>query len=441
VAWRGWATGGRRSQAGAAPLPVAMRATRVAEHIRDLGILLTAEAVQALEEIREDYALELVEAVKAKADAGHIKNPSNYICATIARGYVPEADGGAVTAMSRTGSQQAEIPMASEAPFITHAGEKRKAPVYVPPPRKRGFEIDRAVDEHHNAEFDPDAAEQLAASRGMQRAHESGLELTEEAAKALLQLQPEHASELLETVVDKHATLRNPSNYIVATVARGFVPRVEQVAMATGSSSASLSAPGHIPAVLMQNGPMSLVPSDVTPVESRVLELNAQAVLERPLSAETLLALRCVDEGSALQLLSSLEAKGRGKGNVIIQNPNNYVQAAVVKIKKGLAEQGPAFDGGSPSSRREHFSPAPAARRAADDPNPSRQRAHELNLELDEQALELIGKIPVEECHWLLEAAAWIQAQNEDPSEHVMEEGQKLLDALEANAPRRRRRF
>ena len=69
------------------------------------------------------------------------------------------------------------------------------------------------------------AAGALLATKGMQKAEAIGLDLSEEAVKALLTLPSTHASELLETVAEKHETLRDPSNYVVSTIAKGYVPR------------------------------------------------------------------------------------------------------------------------------------------------------------------------------------------------------------------------
>mmetsp|Transcript_84336 Transcript_84336/g.103345 ORF Transcript_84336/g.103345 Transcript_84336/m.103345 type:complete len:360 (+) Transcript_84336:83-1162(+) len=69
------------------------------------------------------------------------------------------------------------------------------------------------------------AATALLQTRGMQKAESMGLDLSEEAVRALLTLPSTHASELLEAVADKQETLRDPSNYVVSTIARGYVSR------------------------------------------------------------------------------------------------------------------------------------------------------------------------------------------------------------------------
>lgn len=69
------------------------------------------------------------------------------------------------------------------------------------------------------------AAAALMETPGMQKAEAMALDLSEDAVKALLTLPSMHASELLETVAEKHETLRDPSNYVVSTIARGYIPR------------------------------------------------------------------------------------------------------------------------------------------------------------------------------------------------------------------------
>eukprot|EP00930_Biecheleria_cincta_P039125 TRINITY_DN26913_c0_g1_i1.p1 TRINITY_DN26913_c0_g1~~TRINITY_DN26913_c0_g1_i1.p1 ORF type:complete len:479 (+),score=123.46 TRINITY_DN26913_c0_g1_i1:110-1438(+) len=57
------------------------------------------------------------------------------------------------------------------------------------------------------------------------KAQQAGLSLSNEALTALSGLPPLDAAELLEHVLEKSQELRDPSNYIVSTVARGFQSR------------------------------------------------------------------------------------------------------------------------------------------------------------------------------------------------------------------------
>jgi len=220
-----------------------------------------------------------------------------------------------------------------------------------------------------------DAAARLASSRGMQKAQQVQLQLNDEAVTALLQLETAHASELLEIVADKHTSLRDPSNYIVATIARGFVPKANANdpppppglppglprtppprqplphppqpppwgphVVPPHSSAPPVYTNGSMGKSAGPRGPNDLVPPDLSQVEAKVLELNAQDLWSgQQINVETLVAMRCVRQDQALQLLGSLEAKGRGKGGISVRDPNNYVQAAVVKIGKSAAEGG-----------------------------------------------------------------------------------------------------
>jgi len=59
----------------------------------------------------------------------------------------------------------------------------------------------------------------------MKKAESMGLKLTDEAVRALLTLPDYAASELLDAVTEKHTELRDPSNYVCSTIARGYLPR------------------------------------------------------------------------------------------------------------------------------------------------------------------------------------------------------------------------
>eukprot|EP00933_Yihiella_yeosuensis_P065727 TRINITY_DN696_c0_g1_i4.p1 TRINITY_DN696_c0_g1~~TRINITY_DN696_c0_g1_i4.p1 ORF type:complete len:264 (+),score=76.46 TRINITY_DN696_c0_g1_i4:245-1036(+) len=69
------------------------------------------------------------------------------------------------------------------------------------------------------------AAAALMNTPGMKKAEAIGLQLADEAMQNLLKLPADAASELLEIAAEKSTTLRDPSNYINATIARGYQPR------------------------------------------------------------------------------------------------------------------------------------------------------------------------------------------------------------------------
>jgi len=154
------------------------------------------------------------------------------------------------------------------------------------------------------------------------------------------------------------------------------------------------------------------------------VELNAQDLWSgQSISVETLLSLRNVRQDQALQLLGSLEAKGRVNS---IQNPNNYVQAAVVKIEKGKAAE-------SVPAKAPVVVPPPNWNYAS---NPTRNKAFELGLRLEESALKRLERQPMEEAFSILEGAACM----EDPSEFVHSEVGDLeaAEASKSNAAPRR---
>jgi len=164
-----------------------------------------------------------------------------------------------------------------------------------------------------------------------------------------------------------------------------------------------------------------LVLSNLSPVEAQVLDLNAQDLWNgQSISVETLFALRSVRQEQALQLLSSLEAKGRRKG---IQNPNNYVQAALVRIgKESVSTTAPRSEA--------VVVPPPCWNYAG---NRTRSKAVELGLNLEESALDQLARQPMKEAISILEAAEWVQSQGQDPNEYVCSEvGQ--LEASVSNA-------
>ncbi|CAE7195436.1 unnamed protein product [Symbiodinium sp. CCMP2592] len=151
-----------------------------------VGLQLDDSATNALSGLPVEAAIEFLDVVARKAATGHLKDPSNYVCATIARGYVP----------------QAKLPS-----WQGHAS-------FEAPPPANAVMPDMDV-----------AASRLQSTVGMRKAEQAGIDLNHEALNALLRLPTPHASQLLEQVVDKKETIRDLSNYVCATVARGFHPK------------------------------------------------------------------------------------------------------------------------------------------------------------------------------------------------------------------------
>eukprot|EP00439_Symbiodinium_sp_Y106_P067555 s462_g11.t1 len=156
------------------------------EHMALVGLQLDGSATNALSGLPVEAAIEFLDVVARKAATGHLKDPSNYVCATIARGYVP----------------QAKLPS-----WQGHASLEA-------PPPANAVVLDMDV-----------AASRLQSTVGMRKAEQAGIDLNHDALNALLRLPTQHASQLLEQVVEKKGTIRNLSNYVCATVARGFHPK------------------------------------------------------------------------------------------------------------------------------------------------------------------------------------------------------------------------
>ncbi|CAE7701675.1 unnamed protein product, partial [Symbiodinium necroappetens] len=147
-----------------------------------------------------EAAIEFIDVVARKTATGHLKDPSNYVCATIARGYVP----------------QAKLPS-----WQGHAS-------FEAPPPASAVMLDMDM-----------AAAQLQSTDSMRKAEQAGIDLNQDALNALLRLPTQHASQLLEQVVEKQGTIRDLSNYVCATVARGFHPKES-----TGTVWSGLPNPG-----------------------------------------------------------------------------------------------------------------------------------------------------------------------------------------------------
>uniref|UniRef100_A0A7S1WKX6 Uncharacterized protein n=1 Tax=Alexandrium catenella TaxID=2925 RepID=A0A7S1WKX6_ALECA len=349
------------------------------QRLHDAGVELDSMAMQALNSLPPEHAAEMLDYVAENHT--YLRNPSRYISSTVSRGFVPRRGGGAplqpgafsaespAAALPAPGhaqpsedlerlfarAQEVGMTLSTDAQQalgglpLEHAsellefvlekhGELRDPSNYIASTVARGFKSRRGG----AAPVPPPSnAPSEAVAWGLQRLQETGVEIDDMAKQALATLPPDHALEMLEYVTDNHTYLRNPSNYISSTVARGFVPRKA----------------GGLPAAPSRGGPMAgypplgagassgMVPQDLTPLERRVLQLNAQGLSEQ-VDFATYLALRCVPRWQAMELLDSLEAKG-----AVISSPCNYVQAAVSKIQRG---QG--WSGGPPGSGGGYYS-------------------------------------------------------------------------------------
>mmetsp|Transcript_48521 Transcript_48521/g.90927 ORF Transcript_48521/g.90927 Transcript_48521/m.90927 type:complete len:381 (+) Transcript_48521:55-1197(+) len=356
-------------------------------HMSILGLELDGSAKEALSSLPGDDAVELLRTLSQKVATGRVRDASNYVCATIARGYVSQANGGAQAFVQSQYAAQ---------------GEPGK-------PMVQDSEV---------------AAVRLQSTVGMIKAQQAGVDLNDDAIKALLKLPTHHASQLLEQVAEKKGVIRDLSNYVCATVARGFHPK-ESVGVApsmmlrshapkyqssplAGLQQMSASKGGGVfgkgkGKEAVPNTTVELIPPDISMMERAVLDLNQRDLWHgQNLDANSLLALRCLPQEQAMDLLGALYSKGSGKGSVSIANPNNYLQAAIAKIIR---------DGGVTTGR--NFTG-----------NQTRQKAAELGLMLEDNTLQVLSRLPLRSSVKLLEAAVTAQAQGDDPNLVIVAEAE-----------------
>lgn len=323
------ATGGNSNvpeSNGTPPVPATVSAEGLQALLlqaQQAGLTLSADATQALAGLPQEHASELLDFVLEKH--GELRDPSNYIASTVARGFKSR----------RGGSQPHYVP----APLPSSAAEAMNSTVDVP---GHGELIDQAV------------------AKSLQKLRDESIEVDDMAQQALASLPPEHALEMLEYIEENHSYLRNPSNYISSTVARGFVPRRSNQAVAAhtgkgGCAQAAYSFPTGGPAVNV-----NLVPTDATPLERRILQINSHSLpAGQQIDFMTYMALRCIPSWQASELLDSLAAKSG-----FISSACNYIQAAVTKINRGqgwsTGAGGPHVAGGASRS------PAPQVQAATE---------------------------------------------------------------------------
>ncbi|CAJ1335379.1 unnamed protein product [Effrenium voratum] len=192
----------------------------------ELGLELNSEALGALpgperasaQKLPQDHAAELLDAVAQKASRGEVKDASNYIVATISRGYVPRSGGGGKGhgghSIGGGGGHGGGYGSGHGGGYGGgHSGGYGGHGYRAAQPGTKEYE---------------QAATALINSVGMGKAEAVGLQLTDEAVQSLLTVPTSHASEILEAVAEKSSELRDPSNYVVATIRRGYVPRAER---------------------------------------------------------------------------------------------------------------------------------------------------------------------------------------------------------------------
>ncbi|CAE8611681.1 unnamed protein product [Polarella glacialis] len=160
-----------------------------------------------------------------------------------------------------------------------------------------------------------------------------------------------------------------------------------------------------------------MVPPDVSQVESAVLELNeANYWPDQPLSVATLLTLRCIPQEQAMEMLVNLQGKGMGKGGGKgISSPNNYLQAAIVKMVREGGGNGTFSSGKGGGAGHKNFTG-----------NQSRVKAQELGLALNDETMGVLSRMPLRSATTLMEAAANAQSQGQDANLYIQAEGATL---------------
>lgn len=368
--------------------------TRGLLRAQQAGVELDAMAMQALATLPEEHASEMLEYVAD--NHAYLRNASKYITSTVARGFVPRrsgmagdpaaaaaaaghfaAAGGGGAAGScgpeyaeglRRRASEAGIGLSDDAAAalaqlaVEHAeellafvlskhGELRDPSNYIASTVARGFKSRREGPVPGGHFAGPSARGAATAThdveRAKQRMQEAGVELDQMAWAAIESLPAEHALEIMDYVAENHRFLRNPSSYVSSTVSRGFVSRKGGIGAPSSSLLGGKGPPAFYPAATAHAAPLStnpaLIPPDVTPLERRVLQVNAQVLSpSQQVDFQTYLALRCVPQWQAEELLQTVQAKCS-----VIASPCNYIQAAVTKIQRGQgwSSGGPVMHG------------------------------------------------------------------------------------------------
>lgn len=269
----------------------------------------TEETYLALCTLPEAHVSELLQSVAFKVAKGTLTNPSNYICAAVSRGYTPnDSFKGAKGYSSGKGYSPA-----GKGPSYDSSGWYSSTPA--------------------GAQSDPDAGN-LALQAAMQSATSAGVQLTQEAANSLMTVPSTTAADILEYVAVKYHELRDPSNYIIATIFKKGQQKGDKGYDSYGDKGGGKGK-------FKGPRPLKSIPQDLTPLERAVVDLNQEALWgAQEIDFNTVLALRCLPQHEAMAILTSFGGKGRsGKGGDIF-NINNYLQAAVAKTQRGSDDWG-----------------------------------------------------------------------------------------------------
>jgi len=293
----------------------------IVQAAQGLGLELTAEAYTAMASLPEAHIAELLQSVATKVAKGSLNNPSNYICAAIKRGYQSNDTWNQLKATGMGDYNQAT----GVTDYYQASG---MAPTAYPGPAAIGVPHMSEISWGEESTEEGNLALQLA----MQNATVGGVLLTQEAANSLMSVPSQMAASILDYVAQKHHELRDPSNYIIATVAKKVQDKGK--GKGGGSTSAAYSSGGGGGGGKGKSR-AAMIPNDISAVELKCVEVNAEGLWgEQQLDLNTLMSLRCLSQDVALNMLEQFVGKGRGKGGGIA-NINNYLQAGIAQIQKG----------------------------------------------------------------------------------------------------------
>lgn len=268
-----------------------------------LGLELTAEAYASMSTMPESHIAELLQSVASKVAKGTLNNPSNYICAAIKRGY--------------QSNDQWSI-----------AKESGVAPPPNLGPTTMGVQRMSEVAWGEESSEEGNLALQLA----MQTATVAGVLLTQEAANALMAVPSQMAASILDYVAQKNSELRDPSNYIIATVAKKVSDKGKGKDFGKGAPS---DFGGGDKGKGKGKGRRPMIPPDISPIELKCVEVNGLGHWgDQAIDLATLMAFRTLPLEISITMLDQFIAKGRGKGGSI-SNINNYLQAGIAQVQKG----------------------------------------------------------------------------------------------------------
>mmetsp|Transcript_88596 Transcript_88596/g.247833 ORF Transcript_88596/g.247833 Transcript_88596/m.247833 type:complete len:586 (+) Transcript_88596:69-1826(+) len=361
---------------------------RVASKAEELGLELNDEALDSLADMSFPEACELLEQVSGKG--GSIRNPSAYISRAVSQYEPGKGDRGKGGGKRPPGGKSAAR---AEELGLDLDEEALQALANIPLSAALELVEDTAGkggDIRNPSGWIVKACTKIVTGGGKggkgpsrkggggksaARAEELGLQLDDAALDALSSIPLSDALQLVEDTASK--SVRNPSSYISAAchtiVASGgkkggkggWHDRHEGGGGGMGSRSAARAA---------EHG----------------LDLEDSA----------LEALANVPLGDALNLLDDMAAKGAGKGGGI-RNPSAYVISACAKMNSAP----PAIGKGKGPGPGGH-TPSRPALVAPSYSNRSADRAAELGIHLNDEAISALGAIALRDAYSLLEDMA-----------------------------------